>query len=126
MDTSGGKGADIVIEAVGKAETILHAIDIAKPLGNVVFFGLPESNQHVPFNYFKFFMKQLKMYAVVGAQAEEDLSSFHQALDWIARRDIDVTKMVSHRLSLEAIDQAMVLAHERDEDALKVTLEFRD
>ena len=69
-------------------------------------------------------MKQLQMYAVVGAQAEEDLSSFHKALDWIARRQIDVTQMVSHRLSLEAIDRAMLVAHEREENALKVTLTF--
>ena len=124
MDSTGGRGAHIVIEAVGRQETIQHAIDIARPRGQVVFFGLPDTNQPVPFSYAKFFMKQLQMYGVVGAQAEEDLSSFHKALDWIARRQIDVTKMVSHRLSLEHIDRAMHLAHERDEDALKVTLTF--
>ena len=124
MDASAGRGADIVIEAVGKRETIQHAIEIARPLGQVVFFGLPDTNEAVPFTYAKFFMKQLHMYAVVGAQAEEDLSSFHKALDWIARRQIDVTQMVSHRLDLESINQAMTLAHERDENALKVTLTF--
>ncbi len=124
LDATGGRGAHIVIEAVGRRETIQHAIDIARPLGQVVFFGLPDTSESVPFSYAKFFMKQLNMYSVVGAQAEEDLSSFHKALDWIARREIDVTQMVSHRLSLEAIDRAMLLAHERDEDALKVTLTF--
>jgi threonine dehydrogenase-like Zn-dependent dehydrogenase len=74
----------------------------------------------VPFSYSKFFMKQLQMYAVVGAQGEDDLVSFHKALDWIARREIDVTTMVSHRF----MGKAMSLAHERDEDALKVTLTF--
>ncbi len=124
MDSSGGRGAHIVIEAVGRQETILQAIDVARPRGNVVFFGLPDTNQTVPFSYSKFFMKQLQMYAVVGAQGEDDLVSFHKALDWIARREIDVTTMVSHRLSLESIGKAMSLAHERDEDALKVTLTF--
>lgn len=124
MDASSGKGAHIVVEAVGRRETIQHAIDIARPRGQVVFFGLPDTNESVPFSYARFFMKQLQMYSVVGAQAEEDLSSFHKALDWIARREIDVTQMVSHRLSLEGIDRAMLLAHERDEDALKVTLTF--
>ena len=124
MDATGGRGADVVIEAVGRKETIQHAIDVARPMGRVVFFGLPDTSEAVPFSYAKFFMKQLQMYSVVGAQAEEDLSSFHKALDWIARREIDVTQMVSHRLSLEEIDRAMLLAHERDEDALKVTLTF--
>jgi L-iditol 2-dehydrogenase len=124
MDSSNGRGADIVIEAVGRQETILQAVDIAGPRGDVVFFGLPDTNQNVPFSYSRFFGKQLQMYAVVGAQAEEDLSSFHKALDWISRRQIDVTEMVSHRLSLESIGKAMTLAHERDEDALKVTLTF--
>lgn len=125
MDCTNGRGAHIVVEAVGRAETIKHAVDIARPRGNVVFFGLPDGSEDVPFNYMKFFMKQLQMYSVVGAQAEEDLSSFHKALDWIARRQIDVTQMVSHRLDLEEIDKAMLLAHERDEDALKVTLDFQ-
>ena len=124
MDSTDGRGAHIVIEAVGRSETIRHAVDIARPGGNVVFFGLPEGSEDVPFNYMKFFMKQLQMYGVVGAQAEEDLSSFHKALDWIARRQIDVTQMVSHCLELEDIDRGMMLAHERDEDALKVTLKF--
>lgn len=124
MDCSDGKGAHIVIEAVGRRETIQQAIDVARPMGQVVFFGLPDSTAPVPFSYAKFFMKQLRMYAVVGAQAEADLSSFHKALDWIARREIDVTQMVSHRLTLEQIDRAMLLAHERDEDALKVALTF--
>ena len=124
MDVTNGRGADIVIEAVGRKETIQHAIDIAKNRGSVVFFGLPDTSESIPFSYFNFFMKQLEMYAVVGAQAEEDLSSFHKALDWIARREIDVSKMVSHRLSLEAIGEAMTVAHEREEDALKVTLTF--
>lgn len=124
MDVSGGKGADIVIEAVGKQETIRHAVDITRAHGQICFFGLPDTNQDVPFNYSKFFMKQLNMYGVVGAQAEDDLSSFHKALDWIARREIDVSQMVSHRLELESIDRALLLAHERDEDALKVTLTF--
>ncbi len=124
MDVSNGKGADIVIEAVGRKETIEHSIDIARNLGHVVFFGLPDTSEAVPFTYAKFFMKQLRMYSVVGAQAEEDLSSFHKALDWISRRQIDVTQMVSHRLDLEEIERAMVLAHERDEDALKVALTF--
>ncbi len=124
MDSTGGRGAHVVIEAVGHAETILQAVDIARPRGNLVFFGLPDTAKPVQFSYSKFFGKQLQAYAVVGAQAEEDLSSFHKALDWISRRQIDVTDMVSHRLSLEAIDRAMLLAHERDEDALKVTLTF--
>ena len=126
MDATGGKGAHIVIEAVGRRETIEHAIDVARPFGQIVFFGLPDTSDSVPFNYSRFFLKQLNAYAVVGAQAEADLSSFHKALDWIARGTIDVSAMVSHRLSLEQIDNAMRLAHERDEDALKVTLTFNE
>ena len=124
MDATGGRGAHVVVEAVGRRETIRHAVDIACPRGDVVFFGLPDTTDTVPFPYAQFFMKQLQMYSVVGAQAEEDLSSFHKALDWIARRQIDVSRMVSHRLSLDDIERAMCLAHERDEDALKVTLTF--
>lgn len=124
MDVTAGRGADIVIEAVGRAETIEHALDVARMRATVVFFGLPDTPDSVPFSYNRFFMKQLQAYAVVGAQAEDGLVSFHKALDWIARREIDVTKMVSHRLSLEDIGRALQLAHEREEDALKVTLTF--
>ena len=109
---------------LGRKETIRQAIDIAGYRSNVVFFGLPDTNRDVPFNYAQFFMKQVQMYGVVDAQSEKDLKSFYAALDWSARREIDVSNMVSHRLPLESIDQALILANERDEDALKVTLTF--
>ena len=120
----GGRGAHIVVEAVGRSETIFQAIDIAHPRGNLVFLGLPPENNPIPFSYARFLHKQLQMFAVVGAQGEDDLSSFQKALGCIARRQIDVTQMFSHRLALEDVDEALLLAHERDEDALKVTLTF--
>ena len=123
----GGKGLAggyAPLGGVFATETIGQAIDVTGIGGNVVFFGLPDTRKDIAFNYWKFFMKQIQMYGVVNAQAEADMSSFHKALDWIARREIDVTKMVSHRLPLESIGQALTLAHERDEDALKVTLTF--
>ena len=58
MENTEGRGAEIVIEAVGRTGTILHAIDVARAHGDVVFFGLPDGSQPVLFSYLKFFMKR--------------------------------------------------------------------
>jgi len=90
----------------------------------IVFFGLPAEKNPAHFSYTRFFHKQLQMHEVVGAKGENDSSFFRKALDWIVCRQIDLTQICSHRLSLKDVGKALLRACERDEGALKVTLNF--
>ena len=91
---------------------------------DIVFFALPVENNPTHFSYTRFYHKQLQMHEVVGAKGENDPSFFRKLLDWIACRQIDLSQMCSHRLSLKDVSKALLRACERDEGALKVTLNF--
>ncbi|HUJ74632.1 MAG TPA: zinc-binding dehydrogenase, partial [bacterium] len=119
-----GQGVDFLVEAVGSKESLLQSVDLLRLGGSMLCFGLPDTDQPVPFNFNNFFRKKLTCYSHYGTQHEPGRVSFKLALDLIARRQIDVSHMISHRLPIEEINRAMRLAYDRSENALKITLSF--
>lgn len=125
MDATRGKGADHVIEAVGRKETLLQTTDLVRVDGTMLWFGLPDSEEPVPVNFRDFFRKRLTAWSVYGAQVEPGLSSFQAAAEIIVRGELDVSDIVSHILPIEDIDQAFKLANDPGtDDAVKVSLSF--
>ena len=112
MDHTDGKGVDYLVEAVGKSETQLEAVDLMKPGGKMLYFGLPDTAAPIPFNFNGFFRKTLTFSATYGAQFEPDLVSFRLALDLILKKQIDVSQLVSHKYPIEKIQDAMLAAQE--------------
>ena len=124
MDNTNAQGADFLIEAVGRQDSLLQSVDLVRDRGAMLFFGLPDTSEPVPFNFHDFFRKRLSAYSDHGAQHEPNLACFRQALSMIADGEIDVSRMVSHLISIEQIDEAMKMAHHRSDDALKVSISF--
>lgn len=125
MEATGGRGADHVIEAVGRKETLAQSIDLVRQDGTLLWFGLPDSEDPVPVNFRNFFRKRLSAWSVYGAQSEPGRESFRTAADMIIRREIDVADVVSHILPIEQINEAFQLANDPAADeAIKVSLSF--
>lgn len=124
MDHTGGEGVDFLIEAVGSSEALLQSVDLVRLGGEMLLFGLPDTSEPVLINYHDFFRKRLKAYAVVGAQHEPNLVSFRHALKLIASREIDVSRLISHTLPIERIDEALEIARERSDNALRISIDF--
>ena len=123
-DLTNGKGADYVVEAVGRKETLLQSIDLVRADGGLFWFGLPDTTALVDFNFRDFFRKRLAAHSTYGAQGETGLVSFRIALDWITGKQINVSPLLSHILSIEEIGKAFDLADSRDDDAMKVSVSF--
>ena len=119
-----GRGADYLIEAVGRRDALLLSTDLVGVGASMLWFGLPDSNEPVPVDFGMFFRKKLQAASTYGAQTEADQSSFRTALNLIARGEIDVSGVVSHTLPIEEIERAMVMAHERTDGARKVSISF--
>jgi len=125
MDHTAGLGADHVIEAVGRRETLLQSVDLARPDATMLWFGLPDNEGPVPVNFHDFFRKRLTAWSVYGAQDEPDLASFAAAAEIIMRGEIDVSGVVSHIMGIEDINAAFTLANDpAADDAVKVSLSF--
>lgn len=124
MEHTGGRGVDYLVDAVGHADAFLQAVELVRENGSMLWFGLPDTRNPIPFSFYDFFRKKLRTFSTYGAQLEPDGASFRLALDLIAGGQIDVTKMVTHRFSIEQIDKAMQIALDRSDNAGKVVVTF--
>jgi L-iditol 2-dehydrogenase len=124
LDLTGGEGADFVVEAVGRRETLLQSIGLCRTDGRLHWFGLPDTDDPVPFDFRTFFRRKLTAVSTYGAQAEPGLVSFRAALEHVRRGDIDVRPLLSHVLPVEQIDRAFQLADSGADGVLKVSISF--
>lgn len=124
MDHTGGKGVDYLVDAVGHADAFLQAAELVRENGSMLWFGLPDTRNPIPFNFYDFFRRKLRAYSTYGAQLEPDGLSFRLALELVASGQVDVTQMVTHRFSIEHIDRAMGIAMDRSDNAGKVVVTF--
>ena len=125
QDLTGGRGADYVVEAVGRSDTFLDSVNMVRLDGELMWFGLPSVDGRIPMRFDKFFRKRLKAASTYGAQDEGDAVSFRDALRLIATGQIDVSPLLSHVYSVADVGDAMRMAHEPHEaGALKVSINF--
>jgi L-iditol 2-dehydrogenase len=124
MAATGGRGAEVVVEAVGSREAFSLSLGLAAAGATLVWFGLPEDGGGYPFSFDHFFRRRLTAYARFGAQGEPGLESFRYAVRLITDGAIDVSPLLSHMLPIEQVDEAFRIAHERTGNALKVTIKF--
>jgi L-iditol 2-dehydrogenase len=123
-DLTNGAGADLVIEAVGTTPTLSQAFHLVRNEGQVVLFGLPESEDPVPFDYSQMFKSRADVFTVLGSQDEPGLKSYREAARLISSGEIDVEPIISHRVNISEIDRAFSIANDRIDGAVKVGITF--
>ena len=118
-----GHMADVVVEAVGKPETINLCADLVRHGGDVAIFGVPKTEQ-VPLRLEDFMRKNVRILTSIFAQREPGLRSFRHALTLIASGRIDPGPLITHRLPFARVADGFELAHSRRDGAVKVLLTF--
>jgi L-iditol 2-dehydrogenase len=103
--TEGQRGADIVIEAVGTAETWEMAAHMARPGGLVNLFGGCASGTSVTFETYPIHYGELTIKGVF----HHTPAYFAQALHLITSHAIDVEALVTARMPLTAVLEAFEL-----------------
>lgn len=117
-----GALVDLVIEAVGKEETINYSLDLVRQNGDMLLFGIPKRSAFV-FEYEKFLRKLLRTTSCAFTQQEPGLRSFRLAVDLIAQGRLDVSPLISHCLPLADAPGAFHLAQAKQDGAVKVLLD---
>lgn len=122
MEKTKGNGTDIFFECVGKNETVTQAVNLTAPTGKICMVGNPYSDMKLDKGtYWKILRNQL---AVIGtwnssfAQDKED--DWHYVLDRLAQKNISPSQLISHRYSLENIDQGFYIMRDKTEDYIKI------
>lgn len=124
LEATGGRGAGLVVEAVGSQETFRLSLELAAAGATVVWFGLPVGPDAYPFSFHEFFRRRLTAYSTFDAQGEPGLESFRYGVRLIADGAIDVAPLLSHMLPIDRVEEAFRIAHERTGNALKVSVTF--
>ncbi len=118
MAASNGDGADVVLEMSGVPSAVHQAFDIARPGGRVNMLGIPTRNIEIDLASEVIF-KGLTIYGVVGRKMYD---TWHQMTRFLRAGTFDPTPVITHRLPLEAIDDAMELI--KSGEAGKIILEI--
>jgi threonine dehydrogenase-like Zn-dependent dehydrogenase len=110
---TGGRGADVVIEATGAPDAIPQALDMVRDGGRVVIAGQYADNGDTTVNpHRQINSKQVEIRGVWGS----DYSHFHRAVQLAARFGSRVPwrEMVSGRYPLAGVKQALEAVERRD------------
>lgn len=117
---SGGLGADVAFDTAGGAGPLEAALGLTREGGTVVLFahapGAGESSERAGFDLNAFFKSERKLIATYSS----GLSEQREIYRLLATRRLDPSPLVTHRLPLARLGEAIELA--RDQRALKILL----
>jgi alcohol dehydrogenase len=110
-----GWGADYVVEAVGKQETLNNAVAVSAPGATVAVVGVFQ--QPVSINAPRMMAKNVTVTIGMG-----DLGYIPELLRLIAAGRLDLTPLITHRLTLDDAVRAYEIFEKRVDGAIKVLL----
>ena len=114
-ELTGGRGPDLVVEAVGTEQTLARAIELVTVGGEVLVFGtLTGGQQGLP--YYLLYFKELTIYNPRAAL----LRDYALGIELTAAGRLDLEPIVSHQLTLDDAAQAFELVH--DPASMKVLM----
>ena len=116
-DATGGRGADVVIDATGRPEVWARAIDATGRGGSVVFFGGCAPGTSIRLDTHRAHYEELTLLGAFHHTPE----LIRKAVDLLASGILVPDGLITHRMPLEAVRTALDLMAKGD--ALKVLIE---
>ncbi|MGQ9514185.1 MAG: zinc-dependent alcohol dehydrogenase family protein [Thermoproteota archaeon] len=113
-DLTGGIGVDVAIEAVGKSDTILQAINIARRGGRVNIFGVTPQDAVLKVKPFDLYTKELTI-----TTSYRSPFTFQRAVDLVSSGRLSLKPLITHVLPLDDIVRAFEMVEGRKEGVIK-------
>lgn len=122
MQKTDGRGADVFFECVGKNETFSQAVDLTAPAGRVMLVGNPHSDMGLEKAvYWKILRNQLIVKGTWNSSfTGEANDDWHYVLDALSRGKIVPEQMITHRFSLDELEQGFHIMRDKSEDYIKI------
>lgn len=118
MKLTDGVGADVIITAAPSGKAQEDAIAMAAPQGRVSFFGgLPKDRPTITVDSNVVHYRELFLIGANGSSPEHNA----RALQLIASGEVPVADLITHRLPLDRVDDA--IAAVKSGEAIKVVIE---
>ena len=122
MERTGGCGADLFFECVGKNETYAQAVRAAAPSGKIMLVGNPASDMALPRDvYWRILRNQLTVMGTWNSSfLHEPEDDWNYVLGRLAKKRITPADMITHRFALEGLEQGFHMMRDKTEDYVKV------
>lgn len=117
-----GRGADVVILAVGSNALIRTAMDAARPGGRVLLFAATQRSEAV-FDPAAVCMDEKSLIGSYSSSVDVQEEAAQLVLEGY-RGGFDLTRLISHRFPLEEAAEAIALASEPRADSMKIMIEM--
>lgn len=115
-----GRGADVVVEAVGhQPQTLKLAIDLCRREGTVLMFGVPAEEEY-PLAVWQLMVKNIRFIASIHPNVQRDLPL---ALDMIRQGRINIEPLITHRFDFAKSQEAFEMAVSRRGEPIKILIE---
>ena len=117
-DLTGGRGADVVLEAVGHESAVPLAFDLARRGGTVALMGIAGGGKQPRLEADVFALKDLRVHGVFAYTSRD----YVDALRLLESGRVEVAPLVTHRFPLPDFEKAFDLLATRREPVVKVLL----
>ena len=118
-ELTGGRGADFVIECVGKGPTWNLATELVRPGGTIVTFGVTGPTIE-NFNSYSLYYKDLK---IIGSRAMQVID-WPISIDLAKKGKVDIGSIITHRLPLEDLEKGFEMLKDTSQKALRAVIEI--
>jgi L-iditol 2-dehydrogenase len=117
-ELTGGRGVDVVFEAVGRPETVAAAIDCTRKGGTVALVGNISPEVSIPLQ--KVVTRQIRLQGSCASAGE-----YPKAMDWMADGKIKVAPLITAVAPLEDGPSWFARLYAREPNLMKVVLDPR-
>ena len=116
---TGGRGADVAIEALGRQETFENALRSIRPGGTLSSLGVYSGKLVAPYEAVYAGLGDQRIVTTLCPGGKERM---RRLMEMVAQERVDLSPLVTHRFGLDDIDAAFDLfSHQRD-GVMKVAL----
>ena len=110
-----GRGADVVLEVAGGADTFQTAWKVARPNGIVGIVAIYDEDQTLPLP--KMYGKNLTL-----KMGGVDASDCDEILSLIAQEKLDTTKLITHEVTLDNVMEGYRIFEQKEDGVIKVAV----
>lgn len=122
MEHTGGTGADVFFECVGRNGTFSQAVDLTAPAGRVCLVGNPYSDMELEKDvYWKILRNQLTVTGTWNSSFTHEVEDdWNYVLERLAQKRVTPAELISHRYTLENLNQGCLIMRNKTQDYLKI------
>jgi alcohol dehydrogenase len=119
LEMTGGRGADVAIEALGSQDTFESALRVLRPGGTLSSLGVYSGKLTLPLDAFA---AGLGDHTVVTTLCPGGKERMRRLLSVVASERVDLRGLVTHRFTLDEIQEAYDLFANQRDGVLKVAI----